>query len=97
MGHCGGGVGFSHIGSATGAPIKDDPDHDMVKALDAWVKKDKAPSVFMGARINEKMEITATRPICRYPLEAHYVGHGDTKDGANFVCRPQAPLPPQPM
>jgi feruloyl esterase len=97
MGHCGGGVGFSHIGGATGAPIKDDPDHDLVKALDAWVKKDKAPSVFMGAHINEKMEITTTRPICRYPLEAQYVGHGDTKDGANFVCRPQAPLPPQPM
>jgi feruloyl esterase len=97
MAHCSGDVGFSHIGGATGAPLKDDPDHDMVKALDAWVKKDKAPSVFMGARINERKEIIATRPICRYPLEAQYVGHGDTKDGANFVCRPQAQMPPQPM
>jgi feruloyl esterase len=97
MGHCGGGVGFSHIGGATGAPIKDDADHDMVKALDAWVKKDEAPSAFMGAHINENKQITATRWICRYPLEARYLGHGDTKQGANFACRPPGQLPPQPM
>jgi feruloyl esterase len=96
MGHCGGGEGFSHIGGATGAPIKDDPDHDMVKALDLWAKKDMAPSVFIGAHMDGKV-VTATRPICRYPLEAKYVGHGDTNDAANFVCRSQEPMPPQPM
>jgi feruloyl esterase len=31
MGHCSGGAGFSHIGGATGAPLKDDADHDMVR------------------------------------------------------------------
>ena len=41
MGHCSGGVGFSHIGGATGAPLRDDPDHNMVKALDRWVTKDE--------------------------------------------------------
>ena len=40
MGHCGGGAGFSHIGGATGAPLKDDADHDMVRALDLWVTQE---------------------------------------------------------
>jgi feruloyl esterase len=96
MGHCSGGVGFSHVGGATGAPVKDDADHDMVKALDRWVKKDQAPSLFIAAHV-ENGEATATRPVCRYPLEARYAGRGDSKDAANFVCRPTGPLPPQPM
>jgi feruloyl esterase len=87
MGHCGGGVGFSHIGGATGAPLKDDAGHDMVRALEGWVIRDEAPSLFIAAHINDKKEITATRPICRYPLEARYLGHGDTHEAANFACR----------
>ena len=87
MGHCGGGPGFSHIGGATGAPIKDDADHDMVRALDQWVTKNQAPSLFIGAHINDAKEVTATRPICRYPLEARYTGRGDSKRAENFTCR----------
>jgi feruloyl esterase len=87
MGHCGGGPGFSHIGGATGAPIKDGPDHDMVKALDQWVTKNQAPSLFIGAHVSDAKEVTATRPICRYPLEAAYTGRGDSKRAENFTCR----------
>jgi len=53
--------------------------------------------VFVGAHMNENKQATATRPICRYPLEAQYSGYGDTKDAANFTCRASAPMPPQPM
>jgi feruloyl esterase len=88
MGHCGGGAGFSHIGGATGAPIKDDAGHDMVRALEQWVTKDEAPSLFIAAHIDDKKVITATRPICRYPLEARYLGHGEAREATNFVCRP---------
>jgi len=87
MGHCGGGVGFSHIGGATGAPLKDDADHDLVRALERWAAKDEAPSLFIAAHINDKKQITATRPICRYPLEARYLGRGETRAAANFACR----------
>ncbi len=87
MGHCSGGIGFSHIGGATGAPLKPDADHDMVKALERWVAKDEAPSIFVATRGNDTKQ---TRPICRYPFEARYVGRGDTRDAANFVCRPPA-------
>jgi len=89
MGHCGGGPGFSHIGGATGAPLKDDADHDMVKALDLWVTKDQAPSLFIGAHLNDDKVVS--RPICRYPLEARYSGHGDSNRYENFTCR--APQP----
>ena len=92
MGHCGGGVGFSHIGGATGAPIQDDAGHDMVRALEQWVNAGEAPSLFIAAHINEKKEITATRPICRYPLEARHLGHGDAKEAANFVCSVPKPM-----
>jgi len=88
MGHCSGGVGFSHIGGATGAPIHDDPDHDMVRALDQWVMRGEAPSLFIAAHVNDAKQVTATRPVCRYPLEARYNGHGAATEAANFTCRP---------
>ena len=97
MGHCGGGVGFSHIGGATGTSVKDDSDHDMVKALDRWVTKKEAPSLFIGAKLSGRT-VVATRPICRYPLEARYLRHGSTSEAANFACRmPEGKFPPQPM
>jgi feruloyl esterase len=92
MGHCSGGAGFSHIGGATGAPLSDDPDHDMVKALDKWMTTGEAPSLFIGAHIDEAKHVTATRPICRYPLEARYDGHGDFHEAANFTCRAPQPM-----
>jgi len=97
MGHCSGGAGFSHIGGATGAPIKDDPDHDMVEALERWVTKDEAPSLFIAAHVNDAKQVTATRPICRYPLEAQYVDRGDTGNAANFICHVPEAFAPQPM
>jgi feruloyl esterase len=93
MGHCGGGVGFSHIGAATGKPLADDAAHDMVRALDAWVRAGKAPAMFVGAHENENKEVTATRPICRYPLEARFNGHGDTREADNFTCSAPEALP----
>jgi feruloyl esterase len=91
MGHCSGGAGFSHIGGATGTPLSDDPDHDMVRALDRWVITGEAPSLFIGAHVDGARHVTATRPICQYPLVALYSGRGDTHEAANFRCRaPQA-------
>ena len=29
-----------------------------------------------------------TRPICAYPAQARYAGHGKLEDAANFVCVP---------
>jgi feruloyl esterase len=92
MGHCSGGVGFSHIGGATGAPVSDDAGHDMVRALDAWVIRKRAPASFIAAQMSQDKQVTATRPVCMYPSEAKYQGSGDTRDAANFTCvAPAAP------
>lgn len=96
MGHCSGGVGFSHIGGATGAPLKADADHDMVRAIVQWVKGGDAPSLFIAAQVKDGKPV-ATRPVCRYPLEAKYDGRGDVKEAANWACRMPEKFPPQPM
>jgi feruloyl esterase len=96
MGHCSGGPGFSRIGGATGTPLKDDPDHDMVRGLERWVTRNEAPSLFIAAHINEAKAVTATRPICRYPLEARYTGRGDSSRAENFTCRAAEAFAQQP-
>jgi feruloyl esterase len=87
LSHCSGGPGAGNIGGATAA-LSHDPAHDVVSALDAWVSAREAPSAFIGAHLDNDKKVTATRPICRYPLEARYSGHGAITEAANFTCRP---------
>lgn len=71
MGHCGGGL--EALDS-----------FDALTALVQWVEKGAAPE-----------SITATgrafpgrsRPLCAYPLHAHYKGQGDPENASNFECR----------
>jgi hypothetical protein len=71
MGHCGGG------------PATLDT-FDALTAIVDWVEKGVAPA-----------SLTATgrafpgrsRPLCAYPLHAHYKGQGNPEDAANFECR----------
>jgi Tannase and feruloyl esterase len=72
MGHCGGG------------PATLDT-FDALTAIVDWVEKGVAPT-----------SLTATgrafpgrsRPLCAYPLHAHYKGQGNPEDATNFECRP---------
>jgi pimeloyl-ACP methyl ester carboxylesterase len=71
MGHCAGG------------PETLDS-FDALSAMVRWVEQGVAPE-----------SLTATgrdfpgrsRPLCAYPLHAHYKGSGNTEDAANFECR----------
>ncbi len=71
MGHCNGG------------PETLDT-FDALSAMVRWVEQGIAPD-----------SLTATgrsfpgrsRPLCAYPLHAHYKGQGNTEDAANFECR----------
>ena len=71
MGHCAGG------------PETLDS-FDALSAMVRWVEQGVAPE-----------SLTATgrsfpgrsRPLCAYPLHAHYKGQGSTEDAANFECR----------
>jgi hypothetical protein len=83
--HCAGGPGTGNFGAA-GAALQDDPQHDIVKALDVWVTQKKAPQTFIGTRLNQSKQADRTRPICAFPAQAKYKGSGDINDAANFTC-----------
>jgi feruloyl esterase len=83
--HCTGGPGTGNFGAA-GAALQDDPQHDIVKALDVWVTEKKAPQTFIGTHLNPNKQADRTRPICAFPAQAKYKGSGDINDAANFTC-----------
>ena len=89
--HCTGGPGTGNFGAA-GPAVQDDPQHDIVKALDVWVTQKKAPESFIGTHFNENKGgdqskvADRTRPICAFPAQAKYKGSGDINDAANFTC-----------
>jgi len=70
MGHCGGGSGPSTF--------------DVLGVLDAWVETGQAPERIVVH--NRPGMPSGTRPICPFPQEALYRGHGDTDDQGNFRC-----------
>jgi dienelactone hydrolase len=88
MQHCGGGSGTNSFGQLTVS--SGDADRDMDAALERWVEKGVAPERIVAAKrkndMNPASDIVRTRPLCAYPLVAHYQGSGSTDDAANFVC-----------
>jgi hypothetical protein len=64
------------------------PSLDRFDALDAmvrWVEQGVPPESLTatGAAFPGR-----SRPLCAYPLHAHYKGEGSTDDASNFECRP---------
>ncbi len=72
MNHCGGGPAPSQF--------------DAFSALVRWVEHGKAPDSLVGTAGADTPWPGRTRPICAYPQQARYVGHGSIEDAANFVC-----------
>jgi len=68
--HCRGGEGAESI--------------DFLSHIEAWVERDEAPDVMIGARGNEAGETLFTRPVYPYPRWARYGGAGDPNDAASF-------------
>lgn len=87
MDHCAGGVGAWSFGQNGQAPLKDDPEHDTLAALDLWVEKGVAPESFVGSRPDAKTgAVDMTRSICAYPKIPVWKGGGSTSDASNFAC-----------
>jgi hypothetical protein len=57
---------------------------DLLSAVVDWVEKDQAPAsvVATGASFPNR-----SRPLCPFPLHAHYQGSGNPEDAASFECR----------
>lgn len=63
--------------------------HDLLSTLDKWVTQaeppaDSLPLVLQAATAPHAVQ--AARPMCRYPMYAHYVG-GDARLGASYRCQ----------
>ena len=92
--HCVGGPGPDQFGGAGAAAPSLDTGHDLLSALDAWVREARAPERVVASKLSHG-EVVETRPLCAYPAAAHYDGHGDTNSAASFSCRAEG-ISPEP-
>jgi hypothetical protein len=72
--------GAGHCG---GGPSLDS--FDALSAVVRWVEEGAAP---VSVPATGQAFPGRSRPLCAYPLHAHYKGQGDSEDAANFECRP---------
>ncbi len=89
MHHCANGPGPWNFGGRGQRWIKDDPEHDAVRALERWVEQGVAPSSLIAAKFTNddpKQGVARTRPLCPYPQVAKYKGNGSIDDATNFAC-----------
>jgi feruloyl esterase len=90
MGHCSTGPGANIFNGANNPGNPQDPDHDLVAAVDRWVQTDVAPDKVIATKFADDIpangDVAFTRPLCPYPQVAQYKGRGNTADAANFVC-----------
>lgn len=88
MQHCGGGSGPNSFGQF-GVP-HGDPQNDIDAALERWVEQGVPPEQITATKYrtdgDSKSGLLRTRPLCAFPLVAHYKGSGSTDDAANFTC-----------
>ena len=65
-------------------------EHDVLKALMAWVEDDSPPKHIIGTKyVNDTThnEVMRQRPLCIYPKQAKYTGEGDVNEAANWECK----------
>jgi feruloyl esterase len=92
MTHCYFGPGATSFGGVgQQIPPVRDAQHDIQKALEAWVERGIAPDRLIATKYTDDAAATRTirlqRPLCPYPAVPHYKGSGDPNDAASFVCR----------
>lgn len=89
MHHCTNGPGPWNFGGRGQRVLKDDAEHDIVRALDQWVEMGTPPTTLIATKfINDdpKQGTARTRPLCPYPQVARYSGSGSVDDAASFAC-----------
>ena len=71
--------GMTHCGDG---PALDDI--DPLTAMEAWQDKRQPPARLLasGSAFPGR-----TRPLCAYPLEAHFMGKGDSQQAEGFACQ----------
>jgi Tannase and feruloyl esterase len=88
--HCNGGPGPNTFGGLGQKGYKkNDPENDIIGALDRWVDQGIAPTKLIATKFkgdDPRQGVARTRPVCPYPQVATYKGSGSVDDAANFVC-----------
>jgi hypothetical protein len=87
MGHCGGGP-VPEFGVRLVPPA--DPAHSLSAALEHWVEHGVAPGAIVAAKYHVDEDpasgIVRTRPLCPYPTESAWSGHGSRDEASNYRC-----------
>lgn len=94
MNHCAGGPGANVFNGPDNLGGAEDPDHDVVMALDRWVSTGEAPKTIIATKfVNDSpsMGIAFQRPLCPYPAVAQFNGKGNPALASSFTCVPQQP------
>ena len=91
--HCVGGPGanaFGQYGSdAYPKALKDDPEHDIIRALEAWVEDGRDPENIIATKYHsDRTDRGAkfTRLLCPHPQIGVYQGKGDINKAESFSC-----------
>jgi Tannase and feruloyl esterase len=88
--HCTGGPGPNQFGGIRQEGYKkNDPENDIMGALDRWVEKGVAPEKLIAIKYKDddpSEAVLRTRPICPYPQVATYKGSGSIDEASNFTC-----------
>ena len=78
--------------SVHSVPGFSDARHDVLLSLMAWVENGTAPDQIVATKWhNDTLQdsVLRQRPLCMYPKQAKYIGHGDVNQAKNWKC--QAP------
>ncbi|MBV9479878.1 MAG: tannase/feruloyl esterase family alpha/beta hydrolase [Acidobacteria bacterium] len=90
MGHCLSGPGANVFNGANNPGNPQDPEHDVVAAVDRWVDQGIPPAKIIATKFADDVpangDVAFTRPLCPYPQVALYKGTGNPNDAANFQC-----------
>jgi feruloyl esterase len=89
MNHCAGGPGANVFNGPDNLGGIEDPDHDVVMALDRWVSSGIAPEQIIATKFVDDTPskgVAFTRPLCPYPEVARYKGKGDPTLATSFAC-----------
>ena len=91
MEHCEGGPGPSFFGAIPDG--KAEAETNLSSALQRWVEEGVAPERIIATKRrddkNPNSEVIRSRPLCAWPLAAHYRGQGSADTASSFDCGPQ--------
>lgn len=79
----------SEPGSVYSVPGFKDAKHDALLALMAWVEHGIAPDQIVATKWRNDTSpdsVLRQRPLCPYPKQARYSGHGNPDEAQNWSC-----------